>query len=178
MRLITILTLVCLSACASSPTIGAGRSTETVRGITGTPGISMAPSSSESAANVALPLDQIWRVMPAVYQSLGVALTTLDQKTHVIGNEGFKIRKQLGGVDLSKYIECGTTQIGPNADSYEVHFTLLTQLLAGPGGTTTVTTTLQAASRPLSFAQDYSRCSSKGVLEPKIVQMISAKLQK
>lgn len=102
----------------------------------------------------------------------------MDPKTRVIGNEGFKIRKELGGVALSKYIECGTTQIGPNADSYEVHLTILTELLPGPNGTTKMTTNFQSASRPLSFAQDYSRCSSKGVFEDKLAAAVAAALKK
>jgi hypothetical protein len=177
MRFALILSFTALSACASSSTIGTGRSTETVRGSVAGAGMSIVPSSSENVTKLASPLEQVWRVLPAVYESLGIPLTTIDQKSHTIGNEGFKTRKQLGTVALSKYIECGTTQIGPNADSYEVHISILTQLEPAADGTTKLTTTFEAASRPLAFAQEYARCSSKGVLEPKLVAAVTAKLQ-
>jgi hypothetical protein len=137
-----------------------------------------APNTGASVATLPFSTEQVWRTMPAVFEALGVPLTTIDPKKHAIGNEGFKIRQRLGTVPLSKYIECGTTQIGPNADSYEVYITLMTEVQQGPPGAATISTTFEAAARPLNFAQEYSRCSSKGVLEPKIVEIATTKLQK
>ena len=86
-------------------------------------------------------------------------LTTLEVKTHQMGNEGFKLRKTLGSTPLSRYIECGTTQIGPNAESYDVVLTLLTQLYPADGGSTSVTHTFEGSAKPVTYSQDYSRCS-------------------
>jgi hypothetical protein len=184
MRIISILCIAGLAACASSGSIGSGRATETVRAAGGASmtgagtGVSIAPSSSEFTTAIASPVNAVWAAMPGVYQSLKIPLTTLDQKTHTIGNEGFKALKNLGGVPLSKYIECGTTQIGPNADSYDVHLSIVSQLVTVDNGTTKLTTLLEAAARPMAFAQEYSRCSSKGVFEAKLVDALNAALAK
>lgn len=178
MRPFALFALVALGGCASTGTT-TGRSTETVR-VPGSSGIGMstAPNSSASVATVPFTSEQVWRTMPAVFESLGIPLTTVDPSKHLIGNEGFKLRRQLGTVALSKYIECGTTQIGPNADSYEVYLTVMVTVQPVPTGGATINTTFESAARPLNFAQEYSRCGSKGILEPKFAQIVTAKLQK
>jgi len=178
MRRVALFLFVALGACASSGPIASGRSTETVRATGPGVGMTLTPSAGLTTTNVAFPSEQVWRTMPAVFESLGIALTTVDPKKHLLGNEGLKIRKQLGTVALSKYIECGTTQIGPNADSYEIFMRILTDVQPGPSGGAIINTTFEASARPISFAQEYSRCGSKGVLEAKIAQLATAKLQK
>ena len=184
MRLIGVLCIVTVTACASSSSISTGRSTETVRSSGGasinggSTGVSISPSSSEFVSSIASPINNVWRVMPGVYQSMKIPLTTLDQASHTVGNEGFKALKQLDGVPLSKYIECGTTQIGPNADSYDVHLSIVSQLVTVDNGTTKLTTILQASARPLAYAQEYSRCSTKGVFEAKLVDAVNIALAK
>lgn len=103
-------------------------------------------------------------------------VTRLDAAGKVIGNNGFKIRQRLGKVALSRYIDCGETQIGPNADSYEVYLTVLVQVR--PVGTTSssLVTTFEASARPIAFSQAYSRCSSRGSLETKLLAAIKAQL--
>jgi hypothetical protein len=144
----------------------------------GATGVSIAPSATDVNVTIGSPINAAWRAMPAVYQGLKIPLTTLDQATHTIGNEGMKVHKNLGGVALSKYIDCGNSQIGPNADSYDVHMSLVSQLTANPNGTTKLTTNLVVSARPMTYAQEYSRCSSKGVLEAKIVDDLNAALAK
>ena len=65
------------------------------------------------------------------------------------------------------------TQVGPNADSYEVYFTITTQLDSVAPSLTRMTTQLTAAAKPLAFSQDYSRCSSKVVLEKKLLDIVA-----
>ena len=117
-------------------------------------------------------------MLPAAYDSIKVPLNTLDAKTHTIGNDGFKVRKELGATALSKYIECGTTQIGPNADSYDVVLTVVTQLQPGDAGATKVVTTFESSARPIAFSQEYSKCSSKGVLEARLMDVLRKRLMR
>ncbi len=123
-----------------------------------------------SATPMPRPADAVYRVMHMVYDTLSIPKTWLDPKQFLISSQGFKVRARMGKTMLSKYIECGKTQIGPNADSYDVFMTVTTKVV--PNGTTesTLTTTVEAAARPLSFNQDYSRCTSTGGLERRIAE--------
>lgn len=171
--LISLLTAAAaLGACASSGSTPPPELRNS--GLVGQP-----TSSSASIVNttVAFPIDQVWLALPGVYASLGIPVQMLDAKNHQMGNEGFKTRKQLGTTPLSRYIECGTTQIGPNADAYDVVLTLLTQLQPGVGGATNVTTTFEGSAKPVTYSQDYSRCSSKGLLEARLNDSLVARLR-
>jgi hypothetical protein len=181
MRGIALLSLMTLAACASgSGSTSAGRP-ETMRVVGGggltTGGFNMNASSTASVTKVAFPLDVAWRALPSVYDSLKIPPTVLDPKTHRFGNEGLKIRQKLAGVSLSKYIDCGDAQIGPSADSYDIFLNVTTTLAASGAGETEVSTMVEAAAKPL-IGQDYTRCTTKGLLENTISAILSAKLAK
>jgi len=179
MRRFSVLSAVLLAACASSSAAPAASSTSsTIRGGGAIGGsLNMASTSAPSMSSVPFPMDQVWKVMPAAFDSLAIPLGIIEPAKHIIGNEGFKIRQHLGKVALSRYVECGTTQIGPNADSYEVYLTVLVQLVPGASGTTSVATTFESLARPITFAQDYSRCTSKGLLETRLMDFVKAQLK-
>jgi hypothetical protein len=180
MRGIALLSLAALAACASGSSSTSTSRPETMRVVGGgglaTGGISMNASSTASVSKVAFPLDAVWRALPSVYDSLKIPPTTLDPKTHHFGNEGMKIRQRLGGVQLSKYIDCGQAQIGPSADSYDVFLNVTTTLRAANAGETEVSTMVEAAARPQNFGQDYTRCTSRGTLENAIAAIVATKL--
>src|SRR5262249_10496561 len=69
---------------------------------------------------------------------------------------------------LAKYIDCGTTQIGPNAESYDITLTLTTVLTAAENGATAMSINVEASAKPMAFSQEPFRCSTKGVLEKRV----------
>lgn len=184
MRSVMSVALAALCGCASSGTNVAGTSplpmSQTVSvagGASGSGGsITISPGGGPNVNTLAFPADQVWRAMPAAFDSLAIPVTRLDPATMVIGNEGFKIRQRLGKVPLSRYIDCGQTQIGPNADSYEVYITLVVQLVREGAGTRMVTS-FESSARPLTFSQAYSGCTSRGSLESRLLAVVQA-LQK
>jgi hypothetical protein len=75
-------------------------------------------------------------------------------------------------VPLSRYIDCGnSTGIGPNADSYQVNLEFVVEVQPVDAGSS-VRTTLQAMAKPVTFAQDYSACSSKTALESRFADIL------
>jgi hypothetical protein len=40
--------------------------------------------------------------------------------TGTMGNSSLRVRRRLGDVAISKYINCGNVQGGPSADAYEI----------------------------------------------------------
>ena len=111
-----------------------------------------------------------------VYDSVGLKIASLDSAHHLIGNGDAKMRRQLGGVPLSRFLDCGQTQIGYNADSYDVVLTVKTQLQPDASGATVVRTLVTAVAKPVAFSQEYSSCSSTGKLESRVSDVIRAKL--
>jgi hypothetical protein len=186
MRGIALVSLMTAAACASGTggsvaggSTAAPQTTHVVSG-GGLSGGSFTTNATNSASvtRIAFPLDQVWRALPAAYDSLKIPLTTLDPKTHHLGNEGMKIRQRLGTVMLSKYIDCGQAQIGPSADSYDVYLNVTTTVSARSGAETEIATIVESAAKPLNFGQDYSRCTSKGTIENAISTIVAAKLTK
>jgi hypothetical protein len=137
----------------------------------------MSATDNSSTHTLAVTPDQVWKLLPGVLDALGIPVGTLEPASRTIGNSGLKIRGRLRGVPLSRYIDCGnSTQIGPNADSYDVNLVFLAEVRPAQGGST-VRVTLQAVAKPVNFAQDYSQCSTKGMLESRFFDILSARLK-
>ncbi|MGQ0814495.1 MAG: hypothetical protein ACT4O1_08510 [Gemmatimonadota bacterium] len=149
-----------------------------VGGSGATTSISTVSSEIPSVATVKLPLDQVWQVLPSVFEAIPIKIEQLDQRTRVIGNPNLKLRGRLGKVQLSRYIDCGSAQGGPSADSYDVLLSVVTQAQAADPASTTVSTIVQAVARPINFSGDYMRCSTTGGLEAHISKLLNERLAK
>jgi hypothetical protein len=176
MRRLIVACLAPALACAgSSPTPGAAPVEQHVSVSGGAGGsINVVPTSGLSSAQFAYPVERVWKVMPAVFDSLSVPVSMLDPRTHTIGNSGFKLRGKLGKVGLGKYIDCGTTQIGPNAESYDITLTLTAVLTPDANGATAMSINVEASARPPAFSQEPFRCSTKGALEKRVQDLTTA----
>jgi hypothetical protein len=142
------------------------------------PGASVMSVSGENgtiSVVIGAPLQTVWRLLPTAFDSVGVSLTLVEPKTHLMANEGFKVRQKLRNERLSNYFECGTTQVGPNADSYEVFMTVRSYLepLKTDSTRTRMTVAVTGAAKPLQFSQDYSRCTSKTTLERRMLDVMA-----
>ncbi len=178
MRLLLATSLVALAACASGgSSLGSSDpGSQSIGSIGSTTRLSMNPGSAPNVNTLTFAPDRVWRILPAAFDSVSVPVTQIDPTQKIMGNAGFKIRQRLGSDRLSKFIDCGKTQIDQNADSYDVYIVLLVQVR--PSGTgTAITTSFEASARPLSFSQDYSRCTTNGALEARLLAAIKAQLQ-
>jgi len=176
MRALRVLSLIALSACASSGT-SSSRPDETVRIVGGgTSNLKITSNQYAHVSRISSPIDKVWIAMPAAFEALSIPISTVDTLKHLIANDGLKLRRQLGKTPLSRFIDCGSTQIGENADSYDVHLTISVQLMPAEGGTTKLETMFEAMAKPVSFSREYSRCSTRGVLEQRLAEAIKAQL--
>jgi hypothetical protein len=180
MRASVALAFLAVTACATSHPDTSRPATESVRyvGQTGTGNIRLSAGDGAATAKVAFAPDQVWAVLPAIYDSLGVPVETVDPTRRLIGNLGFKAHQKLGKTSLSKYIDCGRTQGFPSADSYDVHMVITTQVQPGDQGTSTVSTFVEAAARPMAYSGEYVKCSSLGLMESAINNAVRARLAK
>jgi hypothetical protein len=173
--------LAMLSGCASSANSPVGRtSVETTRVATTTGTTSVTTTSTVVPGLVTLefPIDDVWRALPVAYDSIGIPVGKMDTLSRVVGNEGYKLRRKLGGVPLTRYLDCGQTQGFKSAETYEISLSVLTQLQPGGTGLTTAATIVQASAKPVNFAGEYSACSSTGELEKRVADVLSRIMRK
>jgi len=172
MRLAVPFVLAMVVACAPTQNPGSPMpEAQTVRvsGGGGSGGsISLRSSGPDQRADtIWTPLPQVWTHMPAVYTALEIPISDVDPKVYAIGTTGFKAYRRLGKTTLSKLLDCGRTQVGQNADSYDIHLSVMSTLQSvGENNMgTAVVTTVQAMAKPIQFPGEYFPCRSKGELE-------------
>lgn len=180
MRVSTLVLVVALIACASSApsTSGGAEGNVRVRAEGNRSILSMNAAPVAGVSVIATGIDKAWSVLPAVYDSLAIPRSRIDQASYTIGNTSMQLRRRLGKVRLSKYLDCGTTQQGLGADDNDVNLSVTTQLQAEPTGATRVTTIVSALSKPTMLSGDYSRCSSTGEIEREVHFLLDAAVQK
>jgi hypothetical protein len=178
MRKYTLLLFMTLAGCASTSTSSAPPPAPQTVALSGT-NLRIYGNDESNVHTIPFSVDQVWRALPAVFDSLGVPVATVDPKTRTMGNSGFKLRGRLKNVPLSRFIDCGnSTQIGSNADNYDVSLTVLAETRPAESGSAKVIITFQALAKPANFSQEYSQCSSRGVFETRFVDILSARLQR
>jgi hypothetical protein len=122
---------------------------------------------------------KVWAMLPQVFDSVGIPAATIDPAQHLVGNSTFKAHGRLKGTPLSRYVDCGSsTQVGPNADSYDLVMSLAAQVLPGPAGASSIAVTLETVGRPATFTQDYIRCTTRGQLENRFIETLQRLLSR
>lgn len=142
-------------------------------------GLSMTGVDATNVQTLAFAPDQVFRMLPNVLDSLGIPVAMLEPSKRSIGNPAFKIRQRLKGTPLSRFIDCGSsTQVGANADTYDVSLVVIADVAAAAANSSRVTLTFEAVAKPVNFSQQYSRCSSRGSFESRFFDVLKAKLQR
>lgn len=179
--------LLVLSGCASStggspassPAPAAPPpSTQTVR-IAGGAGtaLTMTVTSDNRTAIVGTlqrPIERVWAVLPAVFDSLGIAANAVDAPSFSITRSNLKARRRLKNIPLVRLLDCGTAQGSASAETYELTISVTTRLERHESGGTTVATLLDASGRPVTFSGDPVKCTSKTALEQRIFDLAAA----
>jgi hypothetical protein len=186
MKLLAPVAFLALAACASAGTPAAGGAPETV--VIALPPDAVGTGSRPvllplhrdergSRATRAAPLDQVWAVLPAVYDQLGIAVATLDARTHRIGNTALVAHRRLAGQRVSAFLECGTTAFGaPLADTYRIEASVLSTQRPAPAGAM-LETRLEARAVNPGVSGAPVRCASTGRLEELIARAVERRLQ-
>lgn len=171
----------CASSGGSSSTSTAPTAMETTRIAAGSGTMTMTTNRdiATNAKTIAYPIDRVWPAVRAAYDSVAVPVALFDAASHSVGNSTLRVRRRLGDVALSKYLNCGSTQGFPSADTYEIQMSVLTQLQSDPqSGGTTILTTVQGQGRPMTISSEYTPCSSTGGLETRIIDVVSRALRR
>ena len=156
---------------------------QTVR-VTGSSGTGTAVNSSTRTTatydvridTLPVKLDLIWKTLPAVYSALEIPIAEFDAEKNMLGTGGMKIYRRIGQTQLTKVLDCGRTQIGPNADSYEIIMSVATTLGKVDSASTVVFTNIEASGQPMNYAGGQTRCRTRGELEKQIMLMLRTRL--
>ena len=178
-RLFPILSTVALAACATSGSTSGSNIAEgapvapstRIVGIQSSVDIRTDPTLSRGLVVVDAPFDRVFQSLAAAYDSVGIPVTISSPAQGLIGNDGYKVRRRLKDAPLTRFLDCGSTQGGPSAETYEVLMVVRTQLQRKDNGVT-ATTLLDASARPVSLSGNWVKCGSTGRLEATIGELI------
>lgn len=183
MRRLAAVSAVLLVACASSsqspaPSPQADQTVRVVAG-TGSTGSTTSITRTDDPSQRVMPVaaDRIWNALPAVFDSLGLPITDRNVQARTIGTSSLKLRRRLRNVPLSRYMECGSTQGSPSADSYDVLLTFTAQLVPA-GDSTTVATRMDALARPTFVSGEYVNCGSTRTLEKRFFDLLTTEVNR
>ncbi len=170
LMLAVTLSAVLVSACASSgPVTTSAEPTMTRVELGGQP-VEILNTDRGVARLVAAPVESVWRVLAEVYDRLEIPVGLSDPGQRTLGNHGYRTSR-IGGVRLSRYLDCGTGMGGPYADQYVVTVLVLTRLTEAEGGTMVVTT-VDGSAKPRGVSGNAVLCASERRLEVRLTQLI------
>ena len=147
-----------------------------VQGTSGTSDLTLTSTPNVGRATIEAAPDKVWTELVEVYKSLGIETSILDRPSRMIGNQSLKVRRRLGTVPLTRYIDCGSTQGAQSAETYEILLNIVSQLHSTSPNSTTITTTFQSMGRPVTLSSEYRTCSSTGALEKAIADQLRTRL--
>lgn len=187
-RLLTPALVLSLAACASAGgNTAASGSPVTGSTTTNAPTLMTMPNtdtrvdmnvsgtSYTSATSIGKGVEAAWAALPEIWKSLGLEAETMSTQDHRMVTGLVRIRRTLGGVNLSRYVECGRSTLGPNADSYFITLKFET-VLTGDAKATLVQSGMQVSGEPVGNGGATARCSSTGELENRVGERLQKRL--
>jgi hypothetical protein len=181
MRLRLASCVILITACASAS--GAPSTThpvvETARVTSGSQiGMDMMATNTTHSVTVSAPLAVVWSLLPAVFDSVGITVATSDPTTHEIGNRGFAVGRQIGGVMTSRFFDCGSNGGASSAFSYDLFVNIITVATPTTSAMTSVATQIDVRGRPVSTSGAWLQCASTGALEQKIAETLDRAIKR
>jgi hypothetical protein len=128
---------------------------------------------TEIRSTIPYPARDVWEAAQRVFADLGIAPEILDPTRRFLAGSA-SARRVFASRALSQLVNCGSTLMGPNADTYNARLHLQTEVDSTGAAESQVRTILQTAAA--SDGGSTVQCSTKGVLERTIRDRISALL--
>lgn len=180
-RLTACVILSAMVACASAPgPAGAVTVAALPTGSTGgsSRGIGLEVTTRNLGQELVVPVAQgpAFEALEGAFSALQIPLSRREADRFTLGNDGLKMRRKLGALELRRLFDCGGTSGMPNAETYTITASIISAVSAGTGGGSVVTTVIDASAENPSFPGSGVRCSSTGSLEEAIAKEIRTRL--
>ncbi|HJQ52439.1 MAG TPA: hypothetical protein VJ825_01235 [Gemmatimonadaceae bacterium] len=128
------------------------------------------PSGSTAALTVSAA--QAWTALPAAFNALGIPIAAMDSAGRFVRGATTAYH-QFQRSQVSRFVDCGSSLVGPNADAYHVQLVIESQIDSVSASSSTVRTHVDATG---SGSGATVRCSTTGSLERLINDQIKALL--
>lgn len=176
-RFVHVLSLSLLGACAGSP--GA---TPSSSGSLHSPDDFVTYFRADALPHrgvVRAPVDAVWKALPAVFEDLGYpGAPAQNSRERVFITPNLQITGRLyEGESNSKYVDCGSGNAGPRADTYEVQFVIITRVSASSDTETLVETIIDGSARDRMVSGGSFRCTGTGTLEKAVVDLLMRRVR-
>ena len=167
-------------ACATSQAgTGASEGSQTVTMVTSPTGNVRITSDLRVSQTVFdAEMDEVWTALVAAYGHLDIPVPATNHAGWRIGNPRAQ-KRRIGDERLSQFFECGQASMGrPRADQYDVTFSIFSRLQQTTDGRTILLTEVDGSARPRSVSTNPVHCSSKGILEKRIADLVMDSLDR
>lgn len=130
------------------------------------------PSSAVPLAGASA--EQVWRLLPAVYDELGIPLRHIDPATRTLGNRSVT-SSRVGGERIAAFLRCGSQGMGPGGTGgYQLRLSVLTTVEDREGGAAVRTEVNGTAAGATSASVT---CASSGALERRVAERLQTLLE-
>jgi hypothetical protein len=163
-----------LTACASasSPPAGAGTPGSITGSDVGGGTIRMGTDSRATSIFISATPEQVWAVLPSIYQELGIQTEMRDDALRTIGTRGFT-GGRIGGKRTGDFVRCGNQGSGPSSGGMvRTRLTIVSRVTASGDGKSDLVTEVGGTATPVEgTSTGPTACASTGELEQRIKQM-------
>lgn len=166
--------MIVAMACASAPpdSTAASHATLEARDVPGTGNLrfDFNPESGVSADSVRAPAAVAWGVLSEAYARFGLG-TTSHAAARVVTSQS-NVRRMIGGVRLSRMLDCGSAAGSPRADNYTIALSVASRVDSVGPATTILRTRVHASGHDVSVTSHPVQCSTTGYLERQIANAV------
>lgn len=118
----------------------------------------------------------VFTALEAAYADTQIPLTLRDPAKATIGNEGYKFRRKLADLPSRRLFDCGGSSGMPNAETYTIKMSVVSNVIDAGGGTAKLITVIQASAENPSYPGSGVSCSSTGALEDRLADAVRNRL--
>lgn len=180
-RASVLLALTALSACAAgktpdvAPAPVTGRALGSAGGRRGF-GLEVTKRADGVEATYTASVSAVFTALEAAFTATEIPLTLRDPARGSIGNEGYKFRRKLADLPSRRLFDCGGTSGMPNAETYTITMSVLSNVSDAGGGTVKLVTVVQASAENPNYPGSGVACASTGVLEDRLAAAVRNRL--
>jgi hypothetical protein len=123
------------------------------------------------------PRDRVWEALLLAQQELELPLVASDPKAAQASFFLQSYNHRIAGKKASTYVDCGSGPMGNNADLQRINVAIHASVNSPTPNHSVLRISLVASSRPVSLSSNELACSTFGLLEKRIVELVGSHLK-